>query len=1783
MVGIHRNKNMNLLYLKIMNNQKQLINNQGIDSTTKGLSSGAKEQMSDGERESRLNILRNNLKSFSPSYREAKQVDLYGEPSTSDKETFFAPGYGSANIDKRITNLDEVNNLAASRDTHQTNWEKLGNAGVNLGILTGTTFLQSLGELYGLGKVAVTGKADAIWNNEISNALHNINKWGEENFPIYTNPDDKNKNVFQKMEDFNFWAEQIKNAGFTIGALASGALTGGLLSYIGTGAKLAKGATVLVSSFIQASAEAATEAQGSIDEYSQMVDNNINSNKSKEIEELKSEFSNIIQDFDNKQLEKHKLFNELKDSYDKEKLTIPQLVEENNAQREQRNKELIDKYTKKLKDLQKEIRDSDDYKQNYSAIEDIYKKDLQSIVDKYENIKEISKEEEAKVGNITFAMNQGLLTLTNILPFHRFLSGEMFNKAVATNTGKRLVAKKIAEEAAGKTTLTGKEAIKGWVKGGYKLENAGNFVARTAGKSLLIGADEAVEEGSQYIASTAAQMWGAHNVNELSGIAINPEVRIDMDNYLKAIGQAAEEGFGSSTGQGWTETMAGFIMGLTGVPFVHRNSSGKFRPTVAGGVWEAYQQEKSSRLTKDELESLNNTSQDLKVLTEYLMSNSELQDILDQSVVDKDKNTYDNVLYQSTVRDVQLWRKLGIVDNILNMYKGMEDLSAEEMKTLRESFSEGGNEFTPGVSLIDESITPEKLTARSKELQEEIQSIIKLQNIFENTNRKTGKLSEQDINNLVYYTGAAIKSNNNISESNKKIYDLLIDIVEVLDSVNDSDGTLLQGMKDNLIGLYAVVGNNNKETREIINLLKKGTSLTEVLNKSKELDVSPVPILRELASILNVNTAEINKKVEDTRLFYENSIDKTLKLINSQESKIKRDKKALNNLKKNNKKRKKLLEKHIKDREAQSIQYRKSLNKYKDNLSNLSSSNSFLQILANPEVLGQMIEEAELYRLNRDYFVEQSRLIQENPGVSEEAKTQTIKEAARNLSKKQNENINNNIESSNSIEDIFKKLHYSFKDISDANRKKLDYLGEIKKDSKNPLISKAYDIMDRLVGLRTFTKESDKLGDEYKKTIIKTIDEVLTTGNYTTPLGGLIKVNDIKTINDRISELVLRSPKNGIVYSGSDLLNDYSKFKGDNLQSAPRTIRLATQEEKDKQKDKEEKSNQKHSPMFDDEGNFIDETQGKEVEEEEIKEPEEEKIEGNPINKEENTPNKSVTKEEEDRVLSDNISAARERGVASRIILGLYQENALKDREKVPSPESVVNKYLRDSGAEEFIESNKLLKLLKDNPEGIKVSYVIKKLDDEKVYVFVAIKKEGNINKESSYQILGKFYDSKEVPKGSPLYERIGELMRLKNSFTEKETFRVLDTEDRITDIYAGTYTISELTKDGIETNPESTLTREDLGLIEKQVPLVSIITDFIDEEGKLVQRTVYSEDITDKKDKIYEVDRENETNEQAGNGYMLLEAPDGKYVPINIRTKDINEIKEDSPFFKRLSNKFVELLLAHSEQREKIFSEIISEGLGKKGYLYNVLRDSNQGYVTTFDIINKEDGSYFEIYEEGEGNKTAPLISIKIAKAEDETDNSLINENLIKTADNIVSTIIERSGKSVESEVTSTPFTFKIRFDINEISGNQYIKDLMDSELITTNISKNLKLNNENKYVPVNSSFRVDYNTSNTKEGEVSTGVTLTNTNTEVPTVKEEKVSTVDELNIITAKPGTIKSVRHSQNRENSFNEAQPTQTDKQSLNTEETKKVGDGKISRTQIEGATEEEKEDIKNCNK
>ena len=243
-----------------MNKQEQLINNQGIDSTTKGLSSGAKEQMSDEERESRLNILRNNLKSFSPSYREAKQVDLYGEPSTSDKETFFAPGYGSANTDKRITNLDEVNNLAASRDTHQTNWEKLGNAGVNLGILAGTTFLQSLGELYGLGKVAVTGKADAIWNNEISNALHNINKWGEENFPIYTNPDDENKNVFQKMGDFNFWAEQIKNAGFTIGAVASGALTGGLLSSIGTGAKLAKGATVLVSSFIQASAEAAPTA-----------------------------------------------------------------------------------------------------------------------------------------------------------------------------------------------------------------------------------------------------------------------------------------------------------------------------------------------------------------------------------------------------------------------------------------------------------------------------------------------------------------------------------------------------------------------------------------------------------------------------------------------------------------------------------------------------------------------------------------------------------------------------------------------------------------------------------------------------------------------------------------------------------------------------------------------------------------------------------------------------------------------------------------------------------------------------------------------------------------------------------------------------------------------------------------------------------------------------------------------------------------------------------------------------------------------------------------------------------------------------------------------------------------------------------------------------------------------------------------------------------------------------------------------------------------------------------
>jgi hypothetical protein len=118
----------------------------------------------------------------------------------------------------------------------QSSWAKAAN-GLTKGLgIAGTTFLEgSVGLVYGLGAAAGTGKLSKFYNNDFSNYMADLNESMEVAMPNYYGSEEREAAWYDRNNIFtaNFFFDKIiKNLGFSVGALASGAVVGGLLSKV---------------------------------------------------------------------------------------------------------------------------------------------------------------------------------------------------------------------------------------------------------------------------------------------------------------------------------------------------------------------------------------------------------------------------------------------------------------------------------------------------------------------------------------------------------------------------------------------------------------------------------------------------------------------------------------------------------------------------------------------------------------------------------------------------------------------------------------------------------------------------------------------------------------------------------------------------------------------------------------------------------------------------------------------------------------------------------------------------------------------------------------------------------------------------------------------------------------------------------------------------------------------------------------------------------------------------------------------------------------------------------------------------------------------------------------------------------------------------------------------------------------------------------------------------------------------------------------------------------------
>ena len=164
-----------------------------------------------------LEDLDKNMPSAS-TYDPSKEFPIEAQSSVGN--------FGQSYWDPETTTLEGVRKAGDIRANNQWAIAKLG-AGIGKGaVLAGTTFLDgTLGLVYGIGTAIDEGRFSGLWNNDVSNALQEINQKSEEWMPNYRTEVEQNRPWYQNLGTMNFWADTfIKNLGFTVGAMYSGKL-----------------------------------------------------------------------------------------------------------------------------------------------------------------------------------------------------------------------------------------------------------------------------------------------------------------------------------------------------------------------------------------------------------------------------------------------------------------------------------------------------------------------------------------------------------------------------------------------------------------------------------------------------------------------------------------------------------------------------------------------------------------------------------------------------------------------------------------------------------------------------------------------------------------------------------------------------------------------------------------------------------------------------------------------------------------------------------------------------------------------------------------------------------------------------------------------------------------------------------------------------------------------------------------------------------------------------------------------------------------------------------------------------------------------------------------------------------------------------------------------------------------------------------------------------------------------------------------------------------------------
>lgn len=883
-----------------------------------------------------------------------KQVSNSALQRAVPQEVGFV-GVGDSMYDEGITSMTQLDNLANTRGELQPWYAQIG-AGLAKGaVLAGTTFADGIiGTIVGLGNAAATGTFSGFWDNPFSNAMQQVNEWSESALPNYYTDAEQNDPWYENIFSANFIGDKfLKNLGFAVGAAYSGKISAGATSRL-LGLNKARQA---FKGAVTASGEA------------------LNPNAALQAYREGDLFLDGV-----------RLTDELARDAKKLKMAEPTLkltgafsgaLGEARIEAIQNSKDWFELHKQQLDDAQAKVaaqeqeamlREFPQFAQyqispDGNTFEQVLTPEgqamLQARVDAkfdYKGGLQKLSEDRAKMGNIDFALNIPLLTVSDAWQFGKFYAG-------GYNTAKRgsQILRTVAED------------------GTVSYSAAKPSVLRNALKIASKGVAEGpYEEMGQAVAGKVAGYKYASELNDFYGAKIDPDAESETIDWLQATAKAIQQTYG--TVEGWEEGFIGGLTGLVGIPGFRsaKNSEGGFQSQVylQGGIKEDIQ-EIRERSEKDDaiVTQLNNRVQSPEFLNYYqsAIRHNAYQKQMDEAADNNDNFEFKNAEHNQLISDVIMFDKAGRINDLYDIIEEAGSIKPEDVEQIRQLTT---NQET-GTSVYDNMTDAEVIEQIQKQTQETKEAVDNYRKISQDLQVKIGDYFDEDgLEEMTYYFSNIDNLENRFKSVHEDIKDRLQGVLDASmdrEFISDSDENKINRLSDLL----------NYSPVRLINELadsKEAQSYISLLDKALQADPNKQDIIDEVNDL---------HKIAERRLDF---IDKYDTYLRNPQALAQKQERQRENI--------------IKENERQEIAKTKdaalaatNLNEFREALNNEPDSSKRQQILDELENEGNKM--AKDYKEVQMYNSEVSRAIDRQP-ISPEAKAN-----AQELLRTQHENANN--------------------------------------------------------------------------------------------------------------------------------------------------------------------------------------------------------------------------------------------------------------------------------------------------------------------------------------------------------------------------------------------------------------------------------------------------------------------------------------------------------------------------------------------------------------------------------------------------------------------------------------------------------------------------------------------------------------------------------------------------------------------------------------------------------